>query len=211
MNSLQNIYEEHHEKRRSDSFVLLEKERAEFFSKNVGTGKKVLDIGCRDGALTKYFTEGNTVTGFDIDVKSLERAKERYGIEGKQVDLNDQWHTGYQEQFDAVVAGEVLEHVYHPDEVIKKAASVLKEGGVFVGSVPNAFSLKNRIRLLFGTKKGTPLSDPTHINHFHCSELKGYLEEHFTEVTVTGLGRYKHLAKIHPGFFAYDLVFIAKR
>lgn len=205
MNSLQNIYEEHHEKRRSDSFVLLEKERAEFFSKNVGTGKKVLDIGCRDGALTKYFIEGNTVTGFDIDVKSLERAKERYGIEGKQVDLNDRWHTEYQQQFDAVVAGEILEHVYYPDEVIKKVASVLKEEGVFVGSVPNAFSLKNRVRLFFGRKKGTPLSDPTHINHFHYNELKRYLEEHFTVVTVTGLGRYKRLAKIYPGFFAYVL------
>jgi len=210
-NSLQKIYEDHHKERRGDSFVLLESERAKFLQENIGSEKKILDIGCRDGALTKHFNEGNNVTGYDIDMNALQRAHDSLGIEIEQIDLNNDWHTDIKNTFDVVVAGEVLEHVYYPNEVIRKSAAALKEGGIFIGSVPNAFSLKNRLRILSGTKKHTPLSDPTHINHFHTDELKAILEKEFSSVKMSGLGTYKKLIKLHHGFFAYDIVFVCKK
>ena len=56
-------------------FSILEKERGDIFSLYIGSGKKVLDIGCRDGALTKYFVPGASVVGADIDELSLDRAR----------------------------------------------------------------------------------------------------------------------------------------
>ena len=85
-----------------------------------------------------------------------------------------------------------------------------KRSGKFVGSVPNAFTLKHRIRFLFGSKKNTPIDDPTHINHFHIEELRGILSKHFGSVEIIGLGTYKSLIKISPNLFGFDLFFVCK-
>jgi len=53
--------------RRLGSIGLYGRERAEIFSKWLGKGKKILELGCRDGSLTKLFAEGNKITGVDID------------------------------------------------------------------------------------------------------------------------------------------------
>jgi len=203
---LEDIYRSHHAARRGQDFVLLGDERGNFLSKAVGTGRKVLDIGCRDGALTGYFVKGNRVTGVDIDSVALARAKESLGIETHQIDLNGDWAIP-SGSYDAIVAAEVVEHLYYPQEVFRKVADVLAPGGVFAGTVPNAFSFAHRMRYLLKQKRNTPLMDPTHINHFTVNELRTLLEEHFTDVRVVGLGRLGAFAAKFPQTFAYDLAF----
>jgi 2-polyprenyl-3-methyl-5-hydroxy-6-metoxy-1,4-benzoquinol methylase len=207
---LEDIYQSHHSMRRGKDFVLLGDERGGFLSQHIKTEKKVLDIGCRDGALTKYFAEGNTVLGVDIDSESLARAHEVLGISTKQIDLNGPWDLP-ESSYDVVVAAEVVEHLYYPATVFKKVSAVLKPGGMLLGTVPNAFSLAHRARYLLKQKRGTPLMDPTHINHFTVGELTQLLEEQFTDVQVVGLGRLGRLALRFPQAFAYDLAFSGKK
>ncbi len=208
--SLKGIYEHHHTTSRERGFSILKDERGALLKKLVGQGKRVLDIGCRDGALTRFFAEGNQVLGVDIDQQSLSEAA-KLGIETRIVDLNGEWQELGERRFDVVVAGEVLEHLYYPGKVAGRVAERLNPGGKFIGSVPNAFSLKNRLRYLTGTKRHTPLSDPTHITQFNVSELKVILKQHFRTVEIRGLGRYKKLAELFPGWFAFDLFFIAQK
>lgn len=208
MQALESIYTHHHSHSREEGFVLMGDERGGFLRDHIGKGKNVLDIGCRDGALTSFFTEGNTVTGIDIDSSALQRAS-ALGITTQQVDLNGEWGIP-PHSFDVVVAAEVVEHLYYPRLVIEKIHNVLKEEGVLFGSVPNAFSLKHRLRYLCMQKKGTPLEDPTHINHFTVAELHALLSEFFDEVHIYGLGRYKRLIRLSPQSFAFDLMFEAK-
>jgi 2-polyprenyl-3-methyl-5-hydroxy-6-metoxy-1,4-benzoquinol methylase len=207
---LEDIYSSHHSKRRGEGFVLLGDSRGRFLIERIGQNKTVLDIGCRDGALTSYFAKGNTVLGVDIDSASLNRAKETLGIETRQVDLNGEWNL-FTEKYDVVVAAEVVEHLYYPEKVFKKVTAVLKPGGIFLGTVPNAFSLAHRARYLFKQKRNTPLMDPTHINHFVVEELKALLEEDFVDVRIHGLGRLGVLAQLFPQAFAYDLAFEATK
>lgn len=54
---LKSIYEHHHSTARPQGFSILENERAEILKRVIGKGKNILDIGCRDGNLTKYFVE----------------------------------------------------------------------------------------------------------------------------------------------------------
>lgn len=209
--NLGNLYKDHHKSSREEGFSIMKNDRGELLKRLVGSGKKVLDIGCRDGALTKYFTKGNTVLGLDIDDNALSKARSNLGIETMVVDLNGDWNELGDKKFDAIVAGEVLEHLYYPEKITEKAESRLLSNGVFIGSVPNAFSLKNRLRILFGVKKYTPLSDPTHINQFHIEELRGILKARFNQVEIIGLGRHAILAKMFPGMFAFDLFFICQK
>lgn len=174
----------------------------------IGTGKRVLDLGCRDGSLTETFRAGNAVLGVDIDEASLARARAR-GIDTQAMDLHGSWDELQDRTFDAIVAGEVLEHVFFPERVLEKAYARLVPGGVFVGSVPNAFSLKNRLRYLAGTRRHTPLSDPTHITQFGAAELEAMLRAVFPRVRVSGIGAYRRLARYSPNWFAFDLTFSA--
>ncbi|MDO8424093.1 MAG: class I SAM-dependent methyltransferase [bacterium] len=206
--NLGNIYSHHHETSRERGFSILKDERGALIKNLIGRDKLVLDIGCRDGALTRYFTDGNQVLGIDIDSNALKEA-EKLGIKTMSLDLNGEWPELEGGKFDVVVAGEVLEHLYYPDKVAAKVVKHLVPGGMFVGSVPNAFSLKNRLRYLLGRKAYTPLSDPTHINQFHIDELRSILERHFACVEIMGLGRYQRLAKTFPGLFGFDLFFVA--
>jgi|SRR3989338_1146139 len=206
--SLEHIYKTHHKDEDRHSGQMFPNERGAFLKQQVGTGKKVLDIGCRNGALTKFFVEGNQVLGADIDSGSLEKAKGELGIETMHLDLNGEWP--FEEGvFDAVVATEIIEHLYLPSEVARKIAHVLKENGTLVGSVPNAFSLINRMRLLLGRKRFTPLGDPTHINHFTRSELKSLLERYFHKVEIFPFGKHAWLDRFFPGFFSFMFFFTA--
>lgn len=179
LKGIERIYRHHHETRRGEGFLVLGQERGSFLKKHVGTEKKVLDIGCRDGALTVYYANGNEVWGADIDAVALKRASEKLGIRMLHLDLNSPWNEIPRNTFDVVVAAEIIEHLYYPSVVLEKIAAVLKPEGQLVGSVPHAFSLQNRLRLALGTKRGTPLQDPTHINHFWWREFKNLLEKEF--------------------------------
>lgn len=210
MSSTQQIYEMHHASKRAQGFSIMENERGELLKKYVGSGKKVLDIGCRDGALTKWFTEGNDVLGVDVDTVSMKRAEENLGIKTQFIDLNTDWSELGEQKFDVITAGEILEHLYYPEKVIVKVKNHLNPQGVFLGSIPNAFNLKNRIRYLIGKKRGTPLDDPTHITQFSAPELEKLLKDNFPDVKIFGLGRYQKLAQLNPNLFAFDLFFVAK-
>jgi 2-polyprenyl-3-methyl-5-hydroxy-6-metoxy-1,4-benzoquinol methylase len=212
---IQNIYEAHHRDSRDKGFSIMENERGDFFRNALGENKNILDLGCRNGVLTAHFVKGNSVTGADIDIASLQEAKEKLNINTIHVNLLGDWAQLYQndqpKKYDAIVMGEVLEHLYFPEKIIQKVAQHLYDGGVFVGSVPNAFSLKNRVRLFLGRKAGTSLSDPTHINHFTYIELENMFKKYFKEVELSGLGRYKRLSKLFPKIFAFDIVWICKK
>jgi 2-polyprenyl-3-methyl-5-hydroxy-6-metoxy-1,4-benzoquinol methylase len=206
----QNIYEFHNNNCRGEGFSILREDRGRLFAKNIGTGKKILDLGCRDGALTSFFVKNNDVTGADIDTIALDKASKR-GIKPLHFDINGEWEQISQNKYDVVVIAETLEHIYYPEKVIQKIKSVLNKEGMLIGSVPNAFSLINRIRLFLGKKDKTPLHDPTHINHFSHKELKQILHKYFKEVTIEPLGRFAYFDKFMPGMFSFDLVFICSK
>lgn len=210
MQGLETVYKSHH-KGRGEGFAILLNERGEFLRKHVGRGKKVLDIGCRDGQLTSQYVEGNNVSGADIDSEALARAKQSIGIETFHVDLNGEW-VFEKNTYDVVVACEFLEHIYFPEKVMIKVKELLKDGGLFVGTIPHAYSLQSRIKFLLGTKTGTALEDPTHINHFTYKEFKDMLQRHFeiVEIDTYVPKRYKFLTKLFPYAFAHDLMFAVR-
>jgi SAM-dependent methyltransferase len=201
--SLGELYEAHHRERRNSGEFVFVPERIPLFQEAIGQGRHVLDLGCRSGALTRHFLEGNDVVGVDVDRAALAKAEE-LGIDVITADVEEPLPLE-SESFDAVVAGELLEHVRFPQALVAEARRVLRPGGVFVGSVPNAFRIQNRLRFLRGRQ---PETDPTHVHMFTATEVRGLLVD-FAAVRITLLGgRYRRL---HARLLAQDLVFRAVR
>jgi len=201
--SLGELYELHHKERRNDGDFVFVPERIPIFQEVIGQGQKVLDLGCRSGALTTHFLEGNEVVGVDVDQAALAKAEKR-GITPVVADVEEPLPFP-DETFDAVVAGELLEHLGFPQVLIAEVLRVLEPGGVIVGSVPNAFRVQGRLRFLLGKP---PEEDPTHLHMFSPEQLQELLAD-FEDVQLTYVGgRYRPL---HPRLFARDVVFSGVR
>ncbi|MGH3110669.1 MAG: class I SAM-dependent methyltransferase [Gaiellaceae bacterium] len=203
MSTLGERYERHHKERRNEGEFVFVPERIPLFKEAIGQGRRVLDLGCRSGALTEHFVEGNEVVGVDVDRVALAKAGER-GITPVLADVAEPLPFP-DKSFDAVVAGELLEHLGFPEALIAEVLRVLEPGGSFVGSVPNAFNVQRRLRFLLGKP---PENDPTHLRMFSGEQIRELLAD-FQDVSVTFVGgRYRPL---HPRLLAQDMVFTAVR
>ena len=201
--NLQERYEEHHRERRDEGDFVFVPERIPLFQAAIGRGKRVLDLGCRSGALTRHFLEGNAVVGLDVDAAALDKAA-ALGIEPVRADVEEPLPFD-DASFDAVVAGELLEHLQFPDALVSEVLRVLRPGGVVVGSVPNAFRLQSRLRFLRGRP---PEDDPTHLRMFSPAALRALLIG-FDDVQLSFVGG--RFARLHARLLARDLVFSAVR
>ena len=201
MTDLSERYEEHHRTRRDDGDFVFVPERIPLFREAIGRGKRVLDLGCRSGALTRHFLEGNSVVGLDVDSAALEKAA-TLGIEPVQANVEEP--LPFEDaSFDAVVAGELFEHLRFPDALVAEIRRVLRPDGVLVGSVPNAFRVQSRLRFVRGRP---PEDDPTHLRMFSPDAIRALLGD-FGRVEVSFVGG--RFARLHARLFARDLVFTA--
>jgi 2-polyprenyl-3-methyl-5-hydroxy-6-metoxy-1,4-benzoquinol methylase len=211
------FYEAHHaDNAKVGTGRIASRQRIAHFVEWVGNGKDLLDLGCRDGELTSHYLDGNRVTGCDIDRNALEIAKKR-GIDTHYADLNEDLPFP-DKSFDAVVTGEVLEHVMFPPMTVKEIARVLRPDGMLVGSVPNGYRLKARSKFLFGGEVDTnPFHE--HLHTFAWWTLRQMLEQHFENVFITAVGGRivgpwkvgKRTPRRLAFWFAKDLVFRAQK
>ena len=202
---LSDFYSKHHlgGNRRNQS--VSEEKRSRLFKKWMGKNNKVLDLGCRDGILTRHFTEGNVVTGLDIDKQALEDCRKNLNIETIWSDFSLQIPLP-KSSFDVVVAGEVIEHLPYPEITVSEISRILKPDGLFIGSVPNSYHLKNRLRVL----KGRLIDyDQTHLRAYNVMLLKQYLEKEFFREKLTSCRGKSAFLSI--SWFGRDLVWKCRK
>ncbi len=179
--------------------------RAELFAGWVGTGKRLLEIGCGAGALLELYAAGNRVTGLDVDKPALEECGRRLGVETVWADFST--HLPFAgDAFDVVVAGETLEHMPYPAIVLEEIRRVLVPGGLFVGSIPNAYRYKNRLAVL----RGRPIDDdPAHMQFYSLASLRALLARSFTVEEIAPVrGKF---SRSFPSLFAHNLAFRCRR
>jgi SAM-dependent methyltransferase len=203
VSDLSERYEQHHRERRDEGDFVFVPERIPLLVAAIGRGKRVLDLGCRSGALTRHFLEGNSVVGLDVDAAALEKAS-ALGVEPVQANVEEP--LPFEDaSFDAVVAGELFEHLQFPDALVGEIRRVLRPGGTLAGSVPNAFRVQSRLRFLRGK---SPEDDPTHLRMFSPTMLRELLAG-FERIELDFVGgRY---ARLNARLFARDLVFSAAK
>jgi len=203
---IQSFYEKHHltGNRLKQSF--LEKERGALFSQWIGKNKTVLDLGGRDGTLTRYFCNNNKVIIGDIDEKALSQAKEKYDLETRIINLNETLPFP-DNSFDCIVMAEVLEHLPYPMITLEEIKRVLKKDGHFIGNLPLAYHLKDRIQVLRG-RKLLISGDPTHLQFLSYKDVIKLLSLFFTIKEIEILKGGKKKSTMFPELFARNIAFI---
>lgn len=129
--------------------------------------KKVLDVGCAGHDLLDtriyentyrlwnhwfiYKTAKQTI-GIDIEEKSI-KAINDLGLSAKVMDAEQ---IKFDEKFDVVFAGELIEHLPNPGLFLKAAQKVLKPSGIIVLTTPNTFAVNKIIRVMQGMTNEPP-------------------------------------------------------
>ena len=96
-------------------------------------GLKILDVGCGGGILCEPLARlGANVTGIDASPKAIMAAKEH----AKKSDLKISYHCStvesFEEQdFDVILALEIIEHVDNPANFVRSCTKKLKKEGLF--------------------------------------------------------------------------------
>lgn len=100
----------------------------------------LLDVGCGNGSFIKYIEkQGFDVYGIDIDSKGIEVAKNKFGLKNVYSMSLDEFSEkfGGNLKFDMITCFEVLEHQTDIKSFISKVSLLLKDDGIFAGTVPN--------------------------------------------------------------------------
>jgi len=147
----------------------------------VGPDKDVLDVGCATGYLAAALNkQGCRVSGVEYDPDAAEEARSHLVklVIGDLTTIDLVAEFGEQ-AFDAVVFGDVLEHLARPAQVLAAALPLLRPGGSVVISVPNVAHGSLRLALLEGRWDYTTvgLLDETHVRFFTRATLAAMLAE----------------------------------
>jgi SAM-dependent methyltransferase len=190
----------------------------------LGEPGRVLDVGCSSGYLAEHVqARGVSVVGLEMDASAAEYA--RRFCEAVHVGDVETMELPFEPgSFDAVLCGDLIEHLRDPQAFLARVRPLLRPGGRLVLSTPNVANWSVRLSLLFGrfryTERG--ILDRNHTHFFtrqtlgECLEGAGYriAEFDFTvPVPVLSTPRVEAVAhgigRLRPSLFAFQFVVAA--
>ncbi|MDP2712905.1 MAG: class I SAM-dependent methyltransferase [Solirubrobacteraceae bacterium] len=142
--------------------------------------RTLLDLGCWVGFLLSEATErGWDAVGVEPSGFASQFARDRLGLDVRTGGLFDtELPLG---AYDAIVLGDVIEHLPRPGEALDRIAELLRPGGIAWMALPDAGSLVAR-----GMRARWWSVIPTHVQFFTRRSLRTLLERHGWTVLEIG-------------------------
>jgi 2-polyprenyl-3-methyl-5-hydroxy-6-metoxy-1,4-benzoquinol methylase len=151
----------------------------------------VMDCGCAAGRVGKKLLElkkASEVIGVEIFESAAKDAMESY----KRVHVGDieEMDLDYEDYFDLVICGDILEHLKEPRKVVERIHRMLKSGGQLICCVPNIRYWRIWHEVVFKgdfryAKEG--IMDQTHLRFFTSLSLKRMLTDASFTVEYSGM------------------------
>jgi 2-polyprenyl-6-hydroxyphenyl methylase/3-demethylubiquinone-9 3-methyltransferase len=165
--------------------------RRAFLLERVDPGSRVLDVGCGEGLFAAELARaGMGVVGVDVAEEPLRRARARdASLDLRIVPAEDTWPLP-DAGFDAVWAGETIEHVADTEGWLREVRRVLRPGGSLLLSTP-AHGRLAMLRLAVSGQAFDAHFDPRadHVRFFTRRTLFSSLEDAgFGEIEVQEAG-----------------------
>lgn len=99
-----------------------------------GSGESIVELGCGLSPMLNHADKFEERWGVDYSPETIKTAIAKYrGVNYVQGDVIN---TGLNSQFDAVVAGEVIEHLEDPELLFKEMDRLCKPNGIMILSTP---------------------------------------------------------------------------
>lgn len=161
---------------------------------------RIFDAGCGNGAIAgRLLAQGFQVTGCDASEMGIAQAKEAYP-EGcfEVASVYDDLPKRFGNDWDIVIASEVIEHLYNPRAFVKNAHELLLPQGKCILTTPYHGYLKNLVMSLVGKMDShfTVLWDGGHIKFWSKKTLYRLLEDGgFQPDSFHGAGRFQLMWK----------------
>lgn len=121
------------------------------YLKNKNKKSKILVLGSGPGAFEKRLidAEFTNITSSDINKDLFVRKNNNHKF--VVADLNKNFAKKFKEQFDLVIALEVVEHLYSPNHFLSEIKKLIKTSGQIIVSTPNLKSHQSKVSVvLFG-------------------------------------------------------------
>ncbi len=144
----------------------------------------VLDLGCGQGVMSasiKSERNAQEIWGVEVVKEVAEIAKGNPAfhkvLSGNLEELIDEIPDNY---FSYIIAGDVLEHLVDPWNILAKLRHKLTDDGTFICSVPNIRNLSFFIKLLFAGRfeyKDSGVMDRTHLRFFARKDVQLMFDE----------------------------------
>ena len=165
--------------------------------------KTICDLGCGNGYLAgRLGARGYDVLGIDGSRPYIETARRLYAspsVRFEEALFGEQLIASLGgERFDLVISSDVIEHLYHPAELIRTAHAIVKPGGRLIVGTPYHGYLKNVAIALLGKWDAhhSVHWDGGHIKFFSVPTLRAMVEGcGFADTRFAYYGRFQWLAK----------------
>lgn len=201
------IFENKHWGERDQKIVFRHKVALDMIKKG-----KVLDVGSGDGLFMEMLKQKNIISkGVDFSEEGVKKGKEK-NLDVSLCDFSVEKLPFSDSEFDHVVALDVLEHLYFPEDLLKEMVRVSKKN-IIIG-VPNFNSLPARIQTLLGKIPENNTAGKGHIYWFNLKVLEKLLKDNNLEIVDMKMNTFwglSFLTKIFPSIFALSFVLRAEK
>lgn len=163
--------------------------RYKFAAKLIGEDTDVLEVGCSEGFGTAVLAESaRHVLGIDFDSDAIGEARKSFASDKIEFREANFLETSLGE-FDALVALDVIEHIYPEDEnaFFTSACRNLKEHGICIVGTPNKTS----------ENYASPTSKISHINLYTGDRLRKVTGDFFHNAFLFSVND----EVVHTGFY----------
>nr|KAJ3420657.1 hypothetical protein HK105_005417 [Polyrhizophydium stewartii] len=204
--------------------------RAEATTAAPFAGLRILDIGCGGGFVSEPLCRlGATVVGADASNENIQVATTHYRRDpalARGPGSIDYRHTTaeslveQEEQFDVVVALEIIEHVNDPKQFVRTCSQLVKPEGMLIFSTINRTPASYLFTILLAEHllRWVPVGTHTHDKYIMPEELELYLKMAGCQpLDVSGMGynpllkSWTLVSKSQPGNLEMNYILAARK
>ncbi len=173
---------------------------------------KLLELGFGGGGFLTLAARHFDSTGIDHSARRVSRIQSllnrRISVRRGEIEQEDLGR----DHFDVVAAFNILEHLHHPDDTVRKIHAGLRDTGILIGSVPNNQLLFGKISTLL-----TNIGDRTHISTYAPARWQQiFREAGFRQIIFFGELLFTQYLALYVRdalwpYYAFNLMFVCRK